>query len=260
MRLIFAAGALSLSLSLGLFGGPANAALFYADHFSYPHREPHDLGLDPGVDGPGANVSGDVWQAFSGQTFPAESITVVNGKAELLISGSEDATRPIPNEGTDSMTAGETWYYGARVTVNDQRATPATTAIVKEYFLLMKDTTTTNFRSRLYVDNPSTGTGGAGYRFAIGPSSGAGNAVDWGTDLAFGTTYLVMASYEYDTGAVKMWVNPLSQASTNVSAAGGAVFGTPLSELSLRQAFNNGGVPNGPSVPNTQILIDRAAI
>jgi MYXO-CTERM domain-containing protein len=229
-------------------------ATFFTDNFNYANG---DLTV---VDGTGANVSGGAWTPFSGTGFPAESITVVNGQAELLVSGSEDATRSIPNAGTDFMTAGETWYYGALVTVNDQRATPATTAIVKEYFMLMKDTTTTNFRSRLYVDNPSTGTGGAGFRFAIGPSSGAGNAVDWGTDLAFGTQYLVMASYEFDTGFVKMWVNPISQASTSVTATASPSFGTPLSELSLRQAFSNGGVAGGPSVPNTQMLIDRAAI
>jgi len=258
MRRIFAVGA--LALSLGLVTGSARAALFYADQFSYANGDLTDLDLDTTMDGPGANVSGDKWQAFSGQTFPAESITVVSGKAELLISGSEDATRPIPNEGTDFMTAGETWYYGARLTVNDQRATPASTAIINEYFMMMKDTTTTNFRSRLYVNNPSTGTGGAGFRLGIGPSSGAANAVNWGTDLAFGTQYTVIASYEFDTGFVKMWVNPVSAASTSVSATGGAVVGTFLSQLSLRQAFNNGGVTGGPGVMNTQILIDAVTI
>jgi MYXO-CTERM domain-containing protein len=57
-----------------------------------------------------------------------------------------------------------------------------------------------------------------------------------------------------------MWVNPVSEASTSVTASGGAVMGTFLSQLSLRQAFNNGGVSGGPGVPNTQILIDAAAI
>jgi hypothetical protein len=153
----------ALSAIVLLVGGQTRAATFFTDDFNYANG---DLTV---VDGTGDNVSGGLWSPFSGTGFPDESITVFTGLAELLISGSEDASRQIPNPGTDFMTAGETWYYGATVTVNDQRATPATTAIVKEYFLLMKDNTGAGLRSRLYVDNPSTGTGGAGFRFAIGP-------------------------------------------------------------------------------------------
>jgi hypothetical protein len=145
------------------------------------------------------------------------------------------------------------------VTVNDQRATPATTALVKEYFMLVKDTSPSALRSRLYVDNPSTGTGGAGFRFAIGASSGAGNAVNWATDLAFGTQYAVIASYEHDTGFAKLWVNPVNSGSTSVTATTAPNAGTFISELGLRQAFFNGGVGGGPSVPNHQVLVGRVS-
>jgi hypothetical protein len=230
------------------------ATTFFADQFNYANG---DLTV---VDGSGSNVSGGAWVPFSGTGFPAESITVVNNQAELLISGSEDASRSIPNAGTDFMMAGETWYYGARLTVNDQRANPATTAIVNEYFMMVKDTSTSAFRSRMYVNNPSTGTGGAGYRLGIGASSGAGNAVNWGTDLAFGTEYTVIASYEFDSGFAKLWVNPVNSGSTSITATAAPNPGTFISELAMRQAFNNGGVAGGPSVPNTQILIDAVSI
>lgn len=230
-----------------------NGATFFADQFNYANG---DLTV---VDGTGNNVSGGAWVPYSGTGFVAESITVVNGQAELLISGSEDASRAIPNAGTEFMTAGETWYYGALVTVNDQRATPGSTAIVNEYFMNVKDTTVANLRARLYVNNPSTGTGGAGFRFGIGSSSGAGNAVNWGTDLAFGTEYTVVVSYEFNTGFAKLWVNPVNSSSTSVTATASPGATTPISELALRQAFSNGGVPMGPSVPNTQQLIDAVS-
>lgn len=233
-----------------LTASSARAERFINEPFNYVNG---DL---TSVDGTGDNVSGGVWTGFSGTNFPDESLTVVNGQVEALISGSEDAARSIPNPLTDFMTAGETWYYGARVTVNDQRATPSTTAIINEYFMMMKDTGTTNFRSRLYVNNPSTGTGGAGYRFGIGPSSGAANAVNWGSDLAFGQSYIVIASYEFDTGFVKLWVDPVDINSTSVTATASPGAGTLITDLAIRQAFNNGGVAGGPGVLNTQILIE----
>lgn len=235
-------------------GSQVHAAVLISDKFNYSNG---DLTV---TDGTGANVSGGNWAPFSGQGFTAESITVVNNKAELLISGSEDASRAIPNAGTDFMTAGETWYYGAVVTVNDQRANPATTGIVNEYFMLLKDTSASALRARLYVANPSTGVGGAGFRFGIGASSGAGNAVNWGTDLAFGVPYQVITSYEFNTGFAKLWVNPITSGSTSVTATASPSAGTFISELGIRQAFSNGGVSGGPSVPNTQILLDSVSL
>ena len=234
-------------------GVNVRGATFFSDGFNYANG---DLTV---VGGAGNNVSGGLWVPFSGTGFPAESITVTNSQAELLVSGSEDASRSVPNPGTEFQTAGETWYYGALVTVTDQRATPATTALVKEYFMLVKDTSAAALRSRLYVEDPSTGTGGAGFRFAIGASSGAGNAVDWGTNLTFGTQYAVIASYEFDTGFAKLWVNPVNSGSTSVTATAAPNAGTFVSELGLRQAFSNGGVAGGPSVPNHQVLIDRVS-
>jgi hypothetical protein len=259
MTRILVAGFCALALCAA--SGPARAALFFVDQFAYANGDLTDLDdvTNPEVitDGGGANVSGGAWKAFSGTGFAAESITVVNGQAELLISGSEDASRSVS---PDFQQAGETWYFAARITVNDQRATPGSTAIVNEYFMLLKDNTDGGLRSRLYVNNPSTGTGGAGYRLAMGASSGAGNAVNWGSDLSFGTTYTVVGSYEFSSGAAKLWVNPASEASTSITAAAGASAMTFISELGLRQAFSNGGVTGGPSVPNTQILVSVAAM
>ena len=231
---------------LALVAGSSQAAVFFTDQFSYANG---DLTV---VGGSGNNVSGGLWTPHSGQAN-APSIAVVNGRAQLLISGSEDANREIPNALTDFMTAGETWYYGARVTVNDQRASTAT-PIVNEYFMHFKDTGTTNFRSRLYVKDPSTGTGGAGFRFSIGASSGATNAVDWGTNLNFGQQYLVIANYEFDTGFARLWVSPTSQASTSIQGTAGPNPGTFVTSLALRQAFVTG------NVANTQILVDSVSM
>jgi hypothetical protein len=234
--------------------GPARAALFFSDQFSYANGDltTRDDGVDPASAVVGDNVSGGLWKMHSGEGRSGE-IDVVDGQAQLLFPGFEDANRVIPNADTEFMTAGETWYYAANVTVNDQRATPDTTAILASYFMHFKDTGN-NFRSRLFVDAPSTGLGGAGYRLAIGPSSGDGNRVPWTADLAFGQQYTVVASYVNDTGEVALWVNPSDPSSPSVSATGGASPGTFLTSLALRQVSSAG------ATANTQILVDAVAM
>jgi hypothetical protein len=251
MNRFVAAGA--IALSLGLFAGSADAALLFADQFNYANGDltDRDADLSDSNPGTGDNVSGGVWRPHSGAGNVPE-IDVVNGQAQLLIPGSEDANRSIPL--AEAMMAGETWYYAAKVTVNDQRATPSTTAIINDYFLHFKDSGVTNLRARLYVNNPSTGTGGAGFRFGMGASSGAANAVNWGTDLAFGTQYTVVGSYEFDTGFAKLWVNPVDQSSTSISATAAPNSGTFVSSLALRQGFLAG------ASANTQVLVDAVSM
>jgi MYXO-CTERM domain-containing protein len=243
------------ALALCAAAGPARAALFFSDQFSYANGDltTRDDGVDPAPPAPGENVSGGLWKMHSGEGTGGE-IDVIGGQAQLLFPGFEDANREIPSAGSEFMTAGETWYYAAKVTVNDQRATPDVTAILASYFMHFKDPGTSNFRSRLFVDAPSTGLGGAGYRLAIGPSSGDGNRVPWTADLAFGQQYTIVASYVYDTGAVSLWVNPSDPSSASVTATGGAGPLAQITSLALRQVSSAG------ATANTQILVDAVAM
>jgi MYXO-CTERM domain-containing protein len=77
--------------------------------------------------------------------------------------------------------------------------------------------------------------------------------VNWGTDLNFGQQYAVVASYEYDTGFARLWVNPVGSGSPSVQATASPSPSTPISELGLRQAFS-------ASIPNTQILVGRVSM
>jgi hypothetical protein len=234
----------------------AEAALFFSDQFNYANGDLTDVDKAPGAPVVlGDNVSGGLWNDHSGAS-QAETITVINGQAELITSGSEDANRSIADPVGGAQSSG-TWYYSALVTVNDVRATPATTAILNEYFIHFKDTGN-NFRSRVYVGDPSTGTGGAGFRFGLSSTSGGQTDV-WGADSAFGTQHLIVASYNFDTGASELWVDPVNQASTSIVSAAPDVVGpgTFISALGLRQVFIS-GTPANP--PNTQILIDGVAM
>jgi hypothetical protein len=233
-------------------GATADAALFFADEFNYPNGDLTDIFQGPGMTLPGDNVSGGVWNDHSGTGFP-ETIKVLNGQAQLIIPGSEDANRSIADPILGAQ-AGGTWYYAALVTVNDLRTASPAPSIINDYFIHFKDSGN-NFRGRVYAGNPSTGASGSGFRFGLS-STGGGQTDVWGTDLAFGTPYKIVASYNFDTGASSLWVNPASEASTSItSALPDAVGpGTFISALGLRQAFVSG------AAPNTEFLIDAVAL
>jgi hypothetical protein len=231
------------------FNSSVEGALFFADGFDYANGQLTTF--DGTTAFAGNNVSGGNWVTYSPvppSAINPGSITVANGKAILNEPSTEDAERSVPNAATEFQTPGETWYYSALVTVLDERPSLAT-AITKEYFMLVKDTSQAALRARLYVDNPTV-AGTAGYRLAIGASSGAANAVNFPTDLAFGTEYKVVVSYAHDTGFSQLWVNPTSTLSPSVTGVLGASPGTFVSALGLRQAFFGGGAAN------TEIHID----
>jgi hypothetical protein len=224
-------------------GSRVDAAVLFGDQFNYPNGE---LTIN---DGTGDNVSGGAWVPHSGQTFD-DNIDVISGQADVRNSGSEDAKRVVP--GGQFMDAGDKWYFAALLTVNDLRSDPATQGINNDYFLHFMDNGF-GFRTRVFLDNPSTGVGGAGYRFGLSATSGPQTQV-WGSDLSFGTQYTVVGSYDFDSGASELWVNPVDESSTKLVESTTVGPGTFVDALSLRQDFITGGVPNN------QILIDAVGV
>lgn len=223
----------------------ARATLFFSDGFNYPNGEltDHNDGT-----GPGANVSGGLWNDHSGANFPT-SILVNNGQAVLKEGNpaSEDANRVAGQ----IIGLGETWYYAATITVNDERASSAT-SLFNTYFMHFKDAGN-NFRGRAYVDNPNAGVGAAG--FTLGLSATGNQVVKWPVDLAFGTPYKIVGSYSVDTGQSQLWVNPtdISSPSLTDTQAGAAL--TAIESLALRQAFQ--GATFGP---NYEVLVGAVAL
>ena len=230
------------TLALAL-GSRVDAAIFFGDQFNYPNGE---LTIN---DGTGDDVSGGVWVPHSGQTFN-DNIDVVNGQADLRNSGSEDAKRVVP--GGAFMDAGDKWHFAALVTVNDLRSDPSTQNINNDYFMHFMDNGF-GFRTRVFLDNPSTGLGGAGFRFGLSATSGSQTQV-WGSDLSFGTQYTIVGSYDFDSGASELWVNPVDETSTKLVESTTVGPGTFVDALSLRQDFITGGVPNN------QVLIDAVGV
>ena len=81
-----------------------------------------------------------------------------------------------------------------------------------------------------------------------------GQQAKWATDLQFGVSQTLVASYSYDTGESRLWVNPTSSTDTFLQHIDMGAATTPISSLAFRQDFFSGGTANN------EILIDAAAV
>lgn len=227
-----------------LFAASAQATTFFSDTFSYPDG---DLTI---YDGTGTDVSNGLWIPHSGTNFPI-SLGVAGGQA-VIKSGnpaSEDSSL-TGNRRPDPIGLGETWYYAAVLTVNDERLDPVNDGLNNDYFLSFKDEGF-GLRGRAYVDDPSTGVGGTGFTFGLSATSG-GQQAAWPTDLNFGEEYKIVVSYAVDTGESNLWVNPVDSSSPSITDVnpGGAF--TLINNIGLRQDFSSGGGDH-------EILVDSVA-
>lgn len=211
--------------------GTARAALFFHDGFDYPDGE---LTV---YNGTGANVSGGLWTYHSGETQPGP-VMVANGQA-VVVQGNP-ASEDVNRVAGQTIALGETWYFGALVTIEDTRNGNGLAIDQDSYFMHLKDNTPGGLRARIYADDPLSGVGGAGFNFGLSASSGNA-AVNWAVDSNFGQTYLVMGSYAVDTGETKLWVDPTSSASPSITHTLPAAAFTAIEALALRQDFVSAG-------------------
>jgi len=94
----------------------------------------------------------------------------------------------------------------------------------------------TSFCSRVFVTSPVAG-GNFGLAFdADSPSP----SVVWPVDLSFDTTYHVVISYDYDTGDVELWLDPINQASQSILDTSGTA-STTVVAFAFRQSDDYNG-------------------
>ncbi len=228
--------------AVAIFASTANAALFWADDFSYA-----DGGLTTydGLTNPGTlgdNVSGGLWTTYSGATNPG-GIDVSGGKA-LIRQGnpaSEDAERMT---GT-VLAAGETVYASFLFSVEDLRGGVEAFNGDQSYFVHFS-----GYRTRIHLRDPN---GATGFTLGLGTNSGEPPAI-MASDLAFDTQYLGIMSYEFDTGISNLWIDPVNELSLSITDTGST--GTGVDSLSFRQDYMS--VSNGGD--HAVVSIDHAAI
>jgi hypothetical protein len=202
---------LALGLTAAVAASPAGAVSLLSETFTYANG---DL----------TTVSGGNWAAHSG----AASLPVqVTGGSAVLAQGA--GSREDVNRTFAAQTATSSTYACFQLTVPDPGVAVTTT-----YFAHFKDTGTINFAGRVFVV-----ASGAGYTVGLSATSSTVGAT-WASQLTYGVQYTVAVKYDAAAGSAQLWVNPTSELSTSISAAGGAT-GTVVSAFAFRQAGGNTG-------------------
>ncbi|MFM1903285.1 MAG: hypothetical protein RLZZ440_1185 [Planctomycetota bacterium] len=170
-------------------------------------------------------VGQDGWTAHSG----AGSVPIQVGSTGTTVDSTAGGTREDANVGFTEIAAGQTYYFGFDVAVTGATGVAPTDV----YFAHFKNAGTgTDFTTRTFV-TPFTG---ADFTFGLSPASSS-PSVTWATGLTYGETYRVVGSYSFDNLETRLWVDPVNEASTSISATDSAA--NAVAAFALRQATAN---------------------
>lgn len=167
------------------------------------------------------------------------------GNKVFSFGASNTCSRDVNRAFTSSAT---TNYYSALITVVDNSQISAT----GDYFMhfgATAGTSVTTFGARLGAKSTNAG---ANFRFMILNTSGGTTAfTDCGTDLNFGTTYLVVVKYDASTSPTMatMWINPVSLGGAEPATG----FVTNNSGTSAFSAFASICIRNNGTTPKVNI-------
>jgi len=186
----------------------------------FTHPDGNLVGQVP-VPGPGG-----VWMAHSAEGV--NPVQVVSGQAILNQTGtsSEDV-----NSGLGVVMGAGDKFYSAFDLTNTGGSSDV-------YFAHFK-TSSTFYLARVFITAPT-----AGGDYTLGLSNSSTIEFAWGSDLAFGSTYRVVTSYDYDTGVSELWINPVDESSTKLMTS--TYFSDPVEQYALRQ----GGSGSSQAIDN----------
>lgn len=170
-------------VALACLAASSIAAPLVSDSFNYPD---------------GNLVGNGAWAAHSGAGSNPVQVT---GGTIVLNHGS--GSREDVNLSAGAILGnGETWYAGF-----DMKSTGGTTNVYFAHFLQG----TSAFDARVFITAPT-----AGGNYTLGFSSSSTIGATWATDLTFGEWNRLIISYSRGTGEIRLWVNAVSEASTNL--------------------------------------------
>jgi hypothetical protein len=226
----FAAGILAVVVA----ASSTQAALLFSDSFNY---------LDStAIVGQTPTVGGAWAQTGTGTNGP---VAVNNGAINIIQGPSSTYAQDVnaPFDGGYTAGVGSKLYASFDLTVTNAAAT--VTDVYFAHFLQG----TSSFVERLYVTAPAADSG---YRLALTNGSTA-LATNTGAvrsdDLAFGTTYKVVLSYDYDAKAGSLWINPTSESSASLTPTDTG-FQTAVVAFAFRQGSPSGAVTTTQTIDN----------
>lgn len=178
-------------------------------------------------DGPLIEVSSGRWVTHSGS---ATQVDVVSGAAFLTQAESEDVSLAITNVPGDAITEG-LLYAGFTVRFT---ALPSGSGT---YFWHFRDTSTFNFRARVFATTTGAGTG----KFRFGIANGGNTPVIIPTDCDLDTDYKLVVRYDVTAAVATLWLNPVSEESAVNRAQGSDnTTNVPIVFVALRQSLSGG--------------------
>lgn len=197
------------------------------------------------LDGALTNVAAGTWNWHSG-SGGALTLNVVSGQAFIdqgdTSSGRDDYNRLL---GTtfDPATDNTTKLYAGFSVRFTALPVNAGTSINGSYFAHFKSSAPNEFYSRI---GASAGVTANTLRVAVGNESGFSSAAPtyFAQDLNLNTTYLVVARLDLATDQTTLWIDPLSESSTSVTATDGITYSVgAINAYALRQG-TSGSSPN----------------
>jgi len=201
--------------SLALGASTVNAALILSETFSYAD---------------GNLVGNSTWAAHSGAGNTP--IQVASGAITLLQgAGSREAVNIKPI-GLLPLAAGGKVYASFDVAVSGSSSNVYFAHFISGISV---------FDARVFVA-PFLNSD-----YTIGLGTGSSPTSTWETGLTFGTTYKIVVSYDFETGATNLWVNPASEISPMISVNGTTL--RAIEGFAFRQARQA-----NPAIVNTQII------
>ncbi|MDR2937767.1 MAG: T9SS type A sorting domain-containing protein [Prevotellaceae bacterium] len=215
--------------------------------------EPFEYTAGENIGGNTGGTGGPVnsWSTHSNGASAVGTIDVQSGSLEYsgLLTSKGNMVR-LPGDNTSvprdvnrpfvKSSMADSIYYSALINVADETQLSTT----GDYFMGVG---TTTLGARLGAKKS-----GAGYKFIIANSNTT--FVEYGTELSFGTVYLVVVKYDRKSVA-SLWVNPATlggeEPSGCVATASGSAINTAFSAIGLRNAANT------PKVDIDEIRVGR---
>jgi hypothetical protein len=198
----------------------ARASLLVSDTFNYPAG--NLAGNTPPI--------GGIWTETSGTT---NDIQVANSDSIVVneSTGVQDDHSTFAGGFTDAP--GDVLY--SSFTINVPAPTGTLTSVYFAHFL----EGTSDFDSRVWVTTPTTA--GDGFRIALSQGSSLNATKDvFSSDLAFGTTYTVVSSFNSSATDGSLWIDPTSLLSAPLGTTTDTGFSDAVTSYAFRQSLTAG--------------------
>jgi hypothetical protein len=160
------------------------------------------------ADGDLPGVSASRWIAHSAAA--SNDAYVVSGQLRVSATNAEDVSVTFSNLTLFPVNSGGILYSKF-----DLNCAVLPVGSGGSYFAHYRDTTTSNFRARLFAATNGVATPGT---YRLGVANGAFAITYFPMDLSPGTTYTVVTRYNVGTATTTLWVNPTSEASPSVTS------------------------------------------